>query len=278
MEYAGKLHFALRYDKEIEGLVVKVSFHNFPNGYLFVCRVPEKNTTRLGTRLRSNRREYTIPLRQRVRMRLNSARRRVSLRERFQDFSRIAIIFEESRFRGHKILSAILDSITGWFSLSNARNAKSTWGAQRRRWILPTQTMTDIRVPVSSVCSELYRSRFMIYSIACGCIDEAAAACLKAPLTPLGKDFSRDENARDDSFASNCCVHFLVNSDFCAKQLYLGMSLSIRSYAYTVFSLKRFKLSAKRDAIITQFACLLLRTNILPDSSETSRLTLENQI
>jgi hypothetical protein len=25
MEYAGKLHFALRYDKEIEGLVVKVS-------------------------------------------------------------------------------------------------------------------------------------------------------------------------------------------------------------------------------------------------------------
>mgnify|MGYP004575431843 CR=1 FL=1 len=25
MEYAGKLHFALRYDKEMEGLVVKVS-------------------------------------------------------------------------------------------------------------------------------------------------------------------------------------------------------------------------------------------------------------
>lgn len=25
MEYSGKLHFALRYDKEIEGLVVKVS-------------------------------------------------------------------------------------------------------------------------------------------------------------------------------------------------------------------------------------------------------------
>lgn len=28
MECAGKLHFALRYDKEIEGLVVKVSFEN----------------------------------------------------------------------------------------------------------------------------------------------------------------------------------------------------------------------------------------------------------
>lgn len=29
MEYAGKLHFALRYDKEIEGLVVKVSIAQY---------------------------------------------------------------------------------------------------------------------------------------------------------------------------------------------------------------------------------------------------------
>lgn len=29
MEYAGKLHFALRYDKEIEGLVVKVSIISY---------------------------------------------------------------------------------------------------------------------------------------------------------------------------------------------------------------------------------------------------------
>lgn len=29
MEYAGKLHFALRYDKEIEGLIVKVSIAQY---------------------------------------------------------------------------------------------------------------------------------------------------------------------------------------------------------------------------------------------------------
>lgn len=33
MEYAGKLHFALRYDKEIEGLVIKVSQTNMIKSY-----------------------------------------------------------------------------------------------------------------------------------------------------------------------------------------------------------------------------------------------------
>lgn len=30
MEYCGKLHFALRYDKDVEGLIVKVKYYLFP--------------------------------------------------------------------------------------------------------------------------------------------------------------------------------------------------------------------------------------------------------
>lgn len=45
MQYAGKLHFALRYDKDMEGLVVKVSFSIFQMHVILLVSVHRESSS-----------------------------------------------------------------------------------------------------------------------------------------------------------------------------------------------------------------------------------------